>query len=68
MSASNEVLEEGLSLPVGSALTKSYALSKPAYANGLLSLNLTVLHDSSMIRKPGAWPAILVAALLFAQL
>ena len=49
ISASNEVLEEGLSLPVGSALTKSYALPKPAYANGLLSLNLTVMKGPNAV-------------------
>ena len=49
ISANNEVLEEGLSLPVGSALTKSYALPKPAYANRLLSINLNAIKGPNAV-------------------
>jgi hypothetical protein len=49
ISVGNEVLEEGFSLPVGSALTKSYALPKTAYADGLLSLNLTAIKGPNAV-------------------
>jgi len=49
ISANNEVLEEGLSLPVGSVLTKSYTLPKPVYVNGLLILNITATKGANAV-------------------